>query len=285
LTRIVAINWLHAAATGGALPTFQVRAPSVTEEEEEVSGLAVAFGGGVVSDGDVLEVDGSHDIQTDTLSVEVFRVFTRRIDGVLVNPIQIRPRAVLPLVEVEIGGDGQVVRGAVALEEERARGALFVFPSRLPDAPRELGVFDVRIRGDAIIDVSDRAVDAEFVRSQLPTGDRPLGSDAGVQGGTFESWFYLSESATEEQPNQQTLREIFASERVDLNTAGVDELTTLPGIGQAFAENILEFRESREGPITDPTELAEVPGITEDQIREWGERFEPFGESLDDLLP
>ena len=285
LTRIVAINWLHAAATGGALPTFQVRAPSVTEEEEEVSGLAVAFGGGVVSDGDVLEVDGSHDIQTDTLSVEVFRVFTRRIDGVLVNPIQIRPRAVLPLVEVEIEGDGQVVGGTVALEEERARGALFVFPSRLPDAPRELGVFDVRIRGDAIIDVSDRAVDAEFVRSQLPTGDRPLGSDAGVQGGTFESWFYLSESATEEQPNQQTLREIFASERVDLNTAGVDELTTLPGIGQAFAENILEFRESREGPITDPTELAEVPGITEDQIREWGERFQPFGESLDDLLP
>ena len=36
---------------------------------------------------------------------------------------------------------------------------------------------------------SGRAVDAEFTRAQLPTGDRPSGSEYGIQGGFFESWF------------------------------------------------------------------------------------------------
>ena len=34
-----------------------------------------------------------------------------------------------------------------------------------------------------------RAIDAEHVRSTLPTGDRPEGGTVGIQGGTFESWF------------------------------------------------------------------------------------------------
>jgi hypothetical protein len=32
-------------------------------------------------------------------------------------------------------------------------------------------------------------VDGEFVRAELPPGDRPAGSDVGIQGGLFESWF------------------------------------------------------------------------------------------------
>jgi hypothetical protein len=52
---------------------------------------------------------------------------------------------------------------------------------------------DARIvlRGDFVIDEKERAVDAEFARAQLPTGDRPKGSKFGIQGGTFESWFIL----------------------------------------------------------------------------------------------
>jgi DNA uptake protein ComE-like DNA-binding protein len=41
--------------------------------------------------------------------------------------------------------------------------------------------------------VQGRAIDAEFVRAQLPTGDRPASpppaAALGVQGGLFESWF------------------------------------------------------------------------------------------------
>jgi DNA uptake protein ComE-like DNA-binding protein len=51
----------------------------------------------------------------------------------------------------------------------------------------------VRFRGDFAVDKSGRAVDAEFVRAKLPTGDRPAPpspeSAFGVQGGLFESWF------------------------------------------------------------------------------------------------
>lgn len=50
----------------------------------------------------------------------------------------------------------------------------------------------VKLRGDFVIDRRNkRAVDAEFVRAELPTGDRPSGSPLGIQGGTFESWFTL----------------------------------------------------------------------------------------------
>jgi DNA-binding beta-propeller fold protein YncE len=55
----------------------------------------------------------------------------------------------------------------------------------------------IRLRGDFVLDTKDRAVDAEFVRAKLPTGDRPdpgglpLDKQPGIQGGLFESWFTL----------------------------------------------------------------------------------------------
>jgi hypothetical protein len=55
----------------------------------------------------------------------------------------------------------------------------------------------IRLRGDFVLDLKERAVDAEFVRAKLPTGDRPdpealpLDKQPGIQGGLFESWFTL----------------------------------------------------------------------------------------------
>ena len=56
----------------------------------------------------------------------------------------------------------------------------------------------IRLRGDFVLDTKERAVDAEFVRAELPTGDRPsppvglpLDQQPGIQGGLFESWFTL----------------------------------------------------------------------------------------------
>ena len=57
----------------------------------------------------------------------------------------------------------------------------------------------------------------------------------------------------------EPLRESF---RVDLNTAGVDELMTLPGIGEKRAEDIIAYRQAN-GPFRIPEELTEVPGIGE----------------------
>lgn len=53
-----------------------------------------------------------------------------------------------------------------------------------------------------------------------------------------------------------------APEKVNLNTAGVDELTTLPGIGKAYAERIVEFRQ-KNGPFKKVEDVLNVRGIGE----------------------
>lgn len=49
---------------------------------------------------------------------------------------------------------------------------------------------------------------------------------------------------------------------VDVNTAGLDELMTLPGIGEARAQAILDDREAN-GPYRYPENLIRVKGIGE----------------------
>lgn len=50
-------------------------------------------------------------------------------------------------------------------------------------------------------------------------------------------------------------------ERININTATADELDTLPGIGPALADAIIEYRETS-GPFGSIDELARVPGIS-----------------------
>ena len=68
-------------------------------------------------------------------------------------------------------------------------------------------------------------------------------------------------------------------ERVNINTAGLEELMTLPGIGEARARAIIEDRE-RNGPFVYPEELTRVKGIGEgilagllDQITTGGQDY------------
>lgn len=48
--------------------------------------------------------------------------------------------------------------------------------------------------------------------------------------------------------------------RININTAGVDELDTLPGIGEATAKDIVAFREAN-GPFTKIEDIMKVPRI------------------------
>lgn len=101
----------------------------------------------------------------------------------------------------------------------------------------------VVLRGDFVVDVDGRAVDAEFVRGKLPTGDRPDGSQYGVQGGLFESWFSVHEAP--------------GFGLVDINRGSFDDLKALPRIGEVLAERIVAGR-----PYRSVDDLLDVQGVT-----------------------
>lgn len=57
---------------------------------------------------------------------------------------------------------------------------------------------------------------------------------------------------------------------VNPNTADLETLMTLPGIGEKKAEAILAYRDEN-GPFLFAEELAEVPGITRQMVEEWAD--------------
>ena len=58
-----------------------------------------------------------------------------------------------------------------------------------------------------------------------------------------------------------------AANAIDINRASVEELKDLPGIGDAIAARIVDFRE-KNGPFRRPEQLLLVPGISEKKFRE-----------------
>ena len=50
--------------------------------------------------------------------------------------------------------------------------------------------------------------------------------------------------------------------KVNLNTATLDQLLTLEGIGESYAERIIEYR-TKNGPFQSPSDLVKVKGIGE----------------------
>ncbi len=121
----------------------------------------------------------------------------------------------------------------------------------------------IRLRGDFLIDINKRAVDAEFTRGNLPTGDRPLASLHGIQGGTFESWFRMPT----DQPGAVGVRDTGGTLAVlqpgptSLNTASAFELMAVPGITPAAAVGIVNARSSRRNGFRRAEDLRGIAGI------------------------
>jgi competence ComEA-like helix-hairpin-helix protein len=56
-----------------------------------------------------------------------------------------------------------------------------------------------------------------------------------------------------------------AMDKVDLNTAGLDELQSLPGMDQELAQNIIDYREAS-GPFSSVDDLVNVEGFDSQMI-------------------
>jgi hypothetical protein len=176
LTRIIALSWGHGEST-----LLRLEVPG--EGGFTGFGLAIGFG---IGPGEQAPV------RAETLTNETLRVFLRdesTLDDVL--PIywiaELRPDAVLPVTAV-ISGE-RVIGVAPAESEELANGVLFQLDqgtrNTLLGQRRQLFI---ELVGEHVVGADGRAIDAEFPRAGLPSGDRSSSAALGLQGGRFESW-------------------------------------------------------------------------------------------------
>ena len=105
--------------------------------------------------------------------------------------------------------------------------------------------------------------------TMLSPGERrflALAAAAAVCIVSLAFWYAVPPSPA--QASSEAVEPLRESFRVDLNTAGVDAMTTLPGLGEKKARAILEHRLAH-GRFQSLDEVAQVPGVTQDMIDEW----------------
>ena len=79
----------------------------------------------------------------------------------------------------------------------------------------------------------------------------------------------LSSLSSQRQPadlsQKQTVHSVSPAERININTASVDDLMSLPGIGQSTAEKIVQYRKEK-GLFSSIAQLTNVSGIGEKKL-------------------
>ena len=82
-------------------------------------------------------------------------------------------------------------------------------------------------------------------------------------------WFAVPlQAETLQHPQDST--PLIQLARVDLNTAGLEALCTLPGVGEKRAQAIIAYRDAH-GAFSTVSDAAAVPGLTEDIVASWAE--------------
>ena len=199
ITRIVALSWKHAALGQGLVPVS-------AGTGRKLAGIVLGFS----HDVNVAGLTGNPNVDNVNLQ---FVLEVQAIEPTPQPPFVCRCPVVGNVVPVtfklDIADPTLIVSAQVATWP--APGIAWVFGSTT-QATRMLAnisgaatnnegtdVF-VILRGDVVVDGNGNAVDAEFVRATLPTGDRrkasggalpPVPPDTllSIQGGRFESWF------------------------------------------------------------------------------------------------
>ncbi len=219
LVRIVALSWRHDRT--GALRINHDGNPNV-------AGLALAFG----TDSGVFAAVDAGSLTPDTVRLWLRQPgqapFFQHLE-VEAEVVPVQPRAV----------SGDLITETVSTTND-PRAVLILFSESTLRTLLELrGRLAVEVRGDHVLDLSGRAIDAEFVRAELPTGARRAGAQLGIQGGRFESWLAAGVGLRPVIPG--------TNRGIDLNVATREELMTLPGIGGGFADRVIARREELAG--------------------------------------
>ena len=195
LTQIKALSWNHNTEMNHLVNI------TLKDGEVKVPGIVIAFTNPVLVSDPSSPLRPPNQIDAD----HVFQVLIehdpklRDLGVVCRCPIKGR---ILP-VEVQVDISGRLITRAEEVTGPMAEAAAFIFDpkfSKFGSQGKEgsrINEIWVRLHGDFVIDKFNKAIDAEFVRAELPTGDRPRDIKVGIQGGVFESWFWIGKRPEE----------------------------------------------------------------------------------------
>jgi hypothetical protein len=180
LTRITALSWQH-AGTGNFI---KIADPGGLSGSQNPSALVIAFTGDIPASG--------------KLDAHVFELYLpAQVQPALPIVVDSRiPTASASVFTVSVDPATQIsanrVTGATVVNTGKAQGVAYILPSQFEGTITKLILrADARVyfRGDFVLDMNSRAICSEFVRAQFPTGEIPQGSNLGLEGGLFFSWF------------------------------------------------------------------------------------------------
>jgi hypothetical protein len=182
LIQIKALSWRHDQANNPLLPVQRL-----TGKKDKEPGIVIGFTD-VVTVGNPTPAGAIvHAIN----SRHVFQVFMVSRRGEIIERTQLSGTIVPVKYTEDVAGH---INTADEILDVFADGVAFTFDpnskmvNQLSEDPS--AEVWVHLQGDFVVDKDGKkAIDAEYVRAELSTGDRPSGSPYGIQGGHFESWF------------------------------------------------------------------------------------------------
>ncbi len=171
LTRIIALSWIH----------DRVGTPFATVGDNPA--VIVQFGPGRIDVPDLVAAARIFRVEMEDNSNDLFRCFCE-LKG-----------TVIPVQNVRLSGGRIRSADPFAGAPTTTDALAFQFSSQTKNLIATSGA-EVRVTllGD-FLTAGGRAIDAEFPRAELPTGDHPSGAKEGIQGGTFLSWFWIKARA------------------------------------------------------------------------------------------
>jgi DNA-binding beta-propeller fold protein YncE len=168
LTRIKGLSWVH----GETGPPITLK---ITGEDAGSLSIALAFSAQI----DITQIDPMYVLQvwvseTSPTNIPLSIQWTQLL-GTIVP---------LTFASGDIDPSGKILHATKATSEP-ADGVAFV----VQKVAAQFDHVKIVFLGDFVKDNTGKAISSEFVRAELPTGEIPSGSNIGLEGGIFVSWF------------------------------------------------------------------------------------------------